>query len=287
MGLVKLEKITLKNSSVINEDMIQKYIFDNPSVLGLGELTPIKREKVQPSGGRLDILLTDDDRTRYEVEVQLGPTDPSHIIRTLEYWDIERKRYPSYDHCAVIVSEDITGRFMNVISLFNGFVPLIALQISAHKVGNDISIEFTKVIDRLTIGNDDEEEYEVTDRAYWEARSTPKMLKQVDDIFNYLNDYTKGFQLKYNKFYIGITKDGIAKNFVQFVPKKNFMYVKIKGSFDDNAKTAVENKGLEISYESRWKQYSIRFTGFTEFEKNYSVIEPLIKAGAEAYNIED
>lgn len=281
------KKISLKSSSVINEDMIQKYIFDNPTVLGLGELTPIRREKVQPSGGRLDILLGDDNNTRYEVEVQLGATDPSHIIRTLEYWDVERKRYPQYDHCAVIVSEDITGRFMNVISLFNGAIPLIALQISAHKVGDDISIEFTKVIDRLTIGSEEEEEYEVTDRAYWESRSTPKMLKQVDQIFAFLGSYTNGFELKYNKFYIGLSKDGIAKNFISFVPKKNFLYIKIKGNLDEDKKTNIENAGIEISYESRWKQYAVRFSNYSDFEKNYELIKPLIKASADAYNIED
>ena len=28
-------------------------------------------------------------RREYETDVQLGATDPSHIIRTIEYWDIE------------------------------------------------------------------------------------------------------------------------------------------------------------------------------------------------------
>ncbi len=33
-----------------------------------------------------------------------------------------------YDHTAVIVAEDITSRFLNVISLFNGTIPIIAIQ---------------------------------------------------------------------------------------------------------------------------------------------------------------
>ena len=158
-NLVKMERVSLKNNPYIKEDLIQNFIFNDPSVLGLGDLTPIQRERIQPAGGRLDILLADDNGTRYEVEVQLGATDPSHIIRTIEYWDTEKKRYPQYDHCAVIVAEEITGRFMNVISLFNGSIPLIALQISAYKMGDDISLTFTKVIDRLTLGTDEEEQY--------------------------------------------------------------------------------------------------------------------------------
>ena len=70
-----------------------------------------------------DLLLQDaDSNRRYEVEVQLGATDESHIIRTIEYWDIERRRYPQYEHTAVIVAEDITSRFLNIISLFNGMI---------------------------------------------------------------------------------------------------------------------------------------------------------------------
>ena len=171
--LVSLEKISLKNHPEIKEDMIQQFIFDNPEVLGLGDLTPITREKVQPSGGRLDLLFgSSDNDTRYEVEIQLGATDPSHIIRTIEYWDTEKKRYPQYDHCAVIVAEEITGRFMNVISLFNGSIPLIALQLSAHNTPDGISLSFTKIIDRVTPGNDEEDEYQITDRnAYADFRS--------------------------------------------------------------------------------------------------------------------
>ena len=93
--LVSMDKVSLKNHPEINEQKIEGYIFENPSILGLGDLSPIQQQKIQPSGGRIDMLLTDDDNTRYEVELQLGVTDPSHIIRTIEYWDIERRRYPA------------------------------------------------------------------------------------------------------------------------------------------------------------------------------------------------
>ncbi len=66
MSLVNMERIPLKNSRDINESMIQEFIFNNASSLGLGDLTPIQREKVQPSGGKLDLLLADDSNTRYE-----------------------------------------------------------------------------------------------------------------------------------------------------------------------------------------------------------------------------
>src|SRR2546422_10306019 len=87
-----------------------------------------------------------------EDEVQLGKTDETHIIRTIEYWDIERKRYPQYDHCAVLVAEDITSRFLNVISLFNGSIPLIAIQMAAFQIGERVALAFTTVVDELERG---------------------------------------------------------------------------------------------------------------------------------------
>ena len=151
--LFKPEKISLLNHSEISEKIIQAKIAEDPAILGLGELVLKDKERIQPKAGRLDLLFQDmDTNRRYEVEIQLGKTDESHIIRTLEYWDIEKRRYPQYDHCAVIIAEDITSRFLNVISLFNGFIPLIALQINAFKFGDEIGLIFTKVLDEMPLG---------------------------------------------------------------------------------------------------------------------------------------
>lgn len=286
--LVNMERISIKNNPLIKEDMIQEFIFSDPSVLGLGDVTPIQREKIQPSGGRLDLLLASEDNSqRYEVEIQLGATDPSHIIRTIEYWDSERQRYPQYDHCAVIVAEEITGRFMNVISLFNGAIPLIAIQVSAYKNGDDYALAFTKVIDRITYAKDDDAELEVTDRNYWEKRSTPQMLKNVDKIFNELSDFTQGYELKYNKFYIGISKDGLVKNFILFKPKKNYLYFIFKGNENNDLIEKFEAVGLEITYASRWKEYNVRINKFDDFIKNKELIIEAVKQSMDYYNIEE
>ena len=286
--LVSLEKVSLRNHPEIKEDLIQKFIFDKPDVLGLGDLTPIQRERIQPAGGRLDLLLgSTDNESRYEVEIQLGATDPSHIIRTIEYWDTEKKRYPQYDHCAVIVAEEITGRFMNVISLFNGVIPLIALQMTAYKIGDEISITFTKVIDKVTPGTDEEDVYEVTDRNYWENRSTKKMLKTVDDIFSDLAEYVTGYELKYNKFYIGISKDGVAKNFISFKPKKSFLHLIFKANEDKMLTEKLEDGGLDITYESRWKRYRIKLAGYEDYKKHRDIIVECVSIARDYFNLSD
>jgi hypothetical protein len=90
---VKARPVSLKAHAQYNEKWLQREIAEDPSLLGLGDLTVKDVERRQPRAGRLDLLLTDPEAaTRYEVEIQLGATDESHIIRTIEYWDIEKSR---------------------------------------------------------------------------------------------------------------------------------------------------------------------------------------------------
>src|SRR5438477_4003691 len=207
MNFTRSERISLKLHPELNEKWVQELIASDPSILGLGELVLRDKERSQPRAGRLDLLLQDlDTKRRYEVEIQLGPTDETHIIRTIEYWDIERKRYPQYEHCAVLVAEDITNRFLNVISLFNGTIPFVAIQMQALKVNDDVALVFTTVMDELTRGlvDEDEEVQEVTDRGYWESRGTKATLAMVDQLLNIIHEFDPTLELKYNKFYIGL-----------------------------------------------------------------------------------
>lgn len=115
----KPERISLKGHPELNERWVQERIAEDPSLLGLGDLILKDKERIHPQGGRLDILCQDaESNRRYEIEIQLGKSDESHIIRTIEYWDIERKRYPQYEHTAVLVAEEITSRFLNVIRTY-------------------------------------------------------------------------------------------------------------------------------------------------------------------------
>ena len=143
MKHVKLRQIQLKNHSSLNERWVQDVIAEDPSILGVGDVVLKDKERVHRNAGRLDLLLQEaDGHGRYEVEIQLGASDESHIIRTIEYWDIERKRYPQYDHMAVIVAEDITSRFLNVISLFKGHIPIMAIQFSAIETGEGVGLAY-------------------------------------------------------------------------------------------------------------------------------------------------
>ena len=263
MKYQNLTPIDLRRHPALNEQWVQDRIAESPGILGLGDVILKDRERKQPRAGRLDLLLQDAESTRrYEVEIQLGKTDESHIIRTLEYWDIERQRYPQYDHTAVIVAEEITGRFLNVISLFNGTIPIVAIQMRAVQLDeNTASLLFTTVLDVIQRGlvDEDEETQEVTDRAYWENRGSKATVAMVDDLLNSIQGIDPTLDLKYNKFYVGLARKGLANNFIVFRPQKNALRVAARIPKNDATTEALENAGVDVTdYDSKSGRYRIR-----------------------------
>lgn len=239
-----------------DERLIQQLIADDPSVLTLGPLVLRDKERIQPSGGRLDILLQDEDATAwYEVEVQLGKTDESHIIRTIEYWDRERKRYPDIRHTAVIVAEEITGRFFNVISLFNQSIPIIALKLSALKHGEQFGIIFTKILDYEPKGLETEDGYLATTRRDWEGYAPSAIMAIADQILLIAKESNHAVELKYNKNYISTTLDGTGSNFIYLMPQKKQLKLWVCLKSAPELDKRCEDAGLDPNYSSYWRGY--------------------------------
>jgi hypothetical protein len=262
MNFTKAERISLKRHPTLNESWVQSLIAADPSILGLGELVLRDRERIQPKAGRLDLLLQNPEtKRRYQVEIQLGATDEAHIIRTIEYWDIEKKLYPQYDHCAVLVAEDITSRFLNVVALFNGTIPLIALQMQALKVGDHTTLIFTKVMDELSRGlvdEDEDAEAAPTDRAYWEKRGSKATVQLADELLTMVREIDPSLELKYNKFYIGLSKGGQPFNFVLFRPRKSTINLEVKLDETEEIDAKIEQAGIEaLDYDARWRRYRL------------------------------
>ncbi len=263
---VRAERVFLRAHPQLSEAWVQTVIAEDPSILGLGDLVLRDRERVQPRAGRLDLLLQDiETKRRYEIELQLGATDEAHIIRTIEYWDIERKRYPQYDHCAVIIAEDITTRFLNVISLFNGNIPLIAIQMQALKIGEPLTLTFTTVLDELTRGlvdEDEDAEAAPADRAYWETKASVQTVKSVDRLLETVREIDPALGLKYNKFYIGLSRLGQAFNFITFRPRKNHLLLGIRVPESDDIAALIDGSGIETqSYDRSEGAYRLRLSG--------------------------
>ncbi len=277
LEFVKFENISLKNHPTFNEKWVQDRIAEDPSILGLGDLILLNEELIQPSGGRLDLLLYDsDNEQRYEVEIQLGRIDESHIIRTLEYWDIERKRYPQYDHIAVIIAEEVTGRFLNIISLFNGYIPLIAIQMKALQCGQNITLDFTKILDRIELGGT-EPPPPPTDRSHWEKKACPATVAIADEILKLICTFAPDFELNYNKYYIGLMEKGRANNFAVFSPKKKFFRLSIKQPKSEQLESQLDEAGLEMISYSKGGRYKIRLYK-EDIEKNADFLTEILQA---------
>ena len=215
----KAENISLKKH--FNEKWLQDRIEEDPSILGLGELDIIQREKKQSSGGRMDFLfLNNEIETMYETEIQLGATDESHIIRTIEYWDIEKRRFPSKDHKAVIVAEDITNRFFNVISLMNRSIPIIAIQLNAIKIDDKIILNFTKVLDIYETPEDEENlAGEEVGRPYWEKTANPKSLAVIDEMISIAQKEYPNTKVTYNKYHVALGT--MKRQYMWIEPRKS------------------------------------------------------------------
>jgi hypothetical protein len=285
MNYVKPDIISLKNSVEFNEKWLQARIEEDPSILGLGELDFRDSEKMLVGGGRLDTILYDPEyKKRYEVEIQLGKTDESHIVRTIEYWDLERKKNPQYEHCAVIIAEDITSRFLNVISLFNGFIPLVAIQVKAVKIGESISLIFTKVLDENKFDLFDEDSAtEPTDKEYWEKKATKASVKLVEKLMGSLGEITSEYSLKFNKHYIGLAKNNIANNFISFVPRKSAVLFHIKLEKTDEVNEIIEKSDLDtLAYDKQWNLYRLRIKE-NDLDNNLEVLQDLANRAKNAY----
>ncbi|MDG5814967.1 hypothetical protein QA601_07760 [Chitinispirillales bacterium ANBcel5] len=280
---VKHDKLFLKSHPILNERWLQGIIADDPAILGLGDLAlkDVERSTVY---GRLDLLLKDDETdTRYVVEIQLGKVDESHIIRTIEYWDEERNRYPQYDHIAVIIAEDITSRFLNVISLFNKAIPIIAIQLNALQIDGKVVLNFAKVMDLAQRPDDEvEEKAEPTDREFWLKKSSREVLETMDKCITLLQTDNPVYRENYNKRYVGIKDDYKSNNKVIFYPKKKHLRIGSKHTNREFWLDQLEEAGITVFREKKSKRVHFRINQ-EELENNRDLMLSLFK---DAYSYE-
>ncbi len=281
-------QVNLKDHPEITERVIQEKIAEDPSILGLGDLILKDKERIHPKAGRLDLLLHDPELDkRYEVEIQLGKSDESHIIRTIEYWDIERRRYPQYDHCAVIVAEDITSRFLNVVGLFNGFIPLIAIQMKGYKFEDKIALIFTKVLDEITLGIEDDDEIEqTTSRDYWVQKKASRETVQIaDKLLALLNVIFPGHELEYTKYNLRFSKNGQQIPYLAVKPrkKKNIVLVLKAIKCDEIDKLIEDNDLDDMGYMTKGSRYRIRIND-EDIKTKQDVLKELIIQTGKKYD---
>jgi hypothetical protein len=249
--LKKINPVELRSLG-LDEKWLQQKIIDDPGLLGLGELEIASREHRQPLGGRIDFLMRDEAETYFAVEVMLGALDESHIIRTIEYWDVERQRRPQYDHRAVIVAEQITTRFFNVLRLLNRAIPMIAIKLSAFQLDDaSVVIHPVTVLDVIQEVGDVNvvDQVEQADRAYWEKKSDLASLGVMDKIVNALRSSGIEPKLTYNRYHIALASTGY--NFCWFHPRKSaghcHVEFRVTSETRDSALSSLQGAGVDAS----------------------------------------
>lgn len=268
------KKIFIRNAGK-DEYWLQDVIYDNPKVLGLGNLIAVNKEKKQSNGGRLDILLKDPiDNSMYEVEVMLGETDPSHIIRAIEYWDNEKRKYPQRQHFCVLIAESFDRRYFNVIQLMSLNIPMIAVQADLIEVNDDKFLNFTKIIDIYCEPEEDESDMKQVNEATWNndsswtnsnAKALHEILREKHDRINY----------RYTQSYISINTDGRNDYWLckRMKPSSALFFSVKDDEKAESIKNVLDNKEIEYTY-NRYKEFMIS-VDIDFFKRNADLIKEI------------
>jgi hypothetical protein len=123
---------------------------------------------------------------------------------------------------------------------------------------------------------------EVTDRSYWEKRASKPTLEMMDALMGTLKGLDPSLALQYNKFYIGMAKNGQANNFVVFKPKKDWLRVEprleqseaIQKRLDDEPELDV------MEYANDDGRYRIRL-GKGDVQKHEKLLNDLLRQAYE------
>ena len=262
-----------------DEYWLQDQIWANPGALGLGDLDALNKERRQNSGGRLDILLKDpQDDSMYEVEVMLGETDETHIIRTIEYWDNEKRRWPQRQHFAVLVAEQITRRFFNVIHMLSHSVPIIAIQVSLIETNGRRSLFFTKVLDTYEEVDDGASVLEVeVNREFWnkKARWT---ADAADRLLVVVTPALGAPQLGFVKNYIAVI---VGRNNYFWLHKrssnKSLVGFRIAPHLADEAQQILDNAKISFTRKPKSIVVTVDSSAIEMHAESFSKLATLVK----------
>jgi hypothetical protein len=150
----------------------------------------------------------------------------------------------------VIVAEQITSRFFNVLRLLNRSVPMIAIQLSAFQLDDaSIVLHPVTVLDVFEEITEVDDPGEQADRAFWEKKVEPSSLAIMDKIVSHLKSSNVDPRLTYNKYHIAMGTTG--NQFCWFHPRKSFgnchMEIRVTNETRDQLLSTLQSKGIDAS----------------------------------------
>ena len=106
----------------------------------------------------------------------------------------------------------------------------------------------------------------------------------ADQILGIVKNLDPDLALKYNKFYIGLAKDGQPNNFVQFRPRKSTLILEAKIKKSEEVEAKLKNEGLDaLEYSTRWGTYRIRLRK-DDITQHADAIKELVQLAFDARN---
>ncbi len=113
-----------------------------------------------------------------------------------------------------------------MLSSLTVFSPRIRLGAPAiPRIGDNVALVFTTVMDELSRGyvdEDEDAEAAPTDRVHWESRGSKATVALADQLLIVLKELDPSLELNYNKLYMGLSRDGQPYNFVTFRLRSHF-----------------------------------------------------------------
>jgi len=97
-----------------------------------------------------------------------------------------------------------------------------------------------------------------------------------DELIKIIKEFDAEFEPKYNKFYIGLAKDGRPQNFASFRPMKNGLRLDLKIKKSEKIEEKLDELGIDLIDYSKWGTYRIRITK-SAIENNSDFLKDLLQ----------
>lgn len=103
----------------------------------------------------------------------------------------------------------------------------------------------------------------------------------ADQVLAIAKEIDPALELRYNKFYIGFSREGQPYNFTVMRPKKNHFRIEVRLPQTAETTELIDQSGIEtLEYDSRYSSYRLRLTK-GEIDKHKSMLKDLLKQAYE------
>ena len=220
----------------------------------------------------------------YVVELMLGPLDPSHIVRTLEYWLKYKlpKNREDWEKRAVLIAEDVVGsRSEKVVRFLSERMPLMVQQLAAIKVGGQMTLHVTTLFDQVEDDAEDDVSSSLQNRDTWTSRIGDKNMALLDKFFSMLQQHKSDIQPKYKQGIVGLLVGSKPESFVRFAGTKDFVRVSALVKQVSEWNQRFQQTGFQLLGSGK-KQDRVRFRLTTDlFISHESLLSDFVSAAYE------